>query len=272
VSAVAVTSAGRRSLVRAGQGLRDWLPALVVFVLGIALWEGVVRGFHIQQFLLPPPSKIITTFWSSRGTFLSAGWYTFKEALGGFLLGSGAAILFAVVVGRFRAVGSALMPVAIAANAVPIIAFAPITNAWFSPFSASSKIAIAAVLCFFPVMVNTLRGLMSVRPEQIELMRTYAAGELTIFRRVRFPTALPFVFTSLKVACVLAMIGAVVGEYFGGALNALGVVIRDRAQILRFDEAWAGILVASLFGVGFYLVVVAVERLALRWAPPAQGS
>ena len=120
------------------------------------------------------------------------------------------------------------MPYMIAANAVPIIAFAPITNAWFGILSPWSKIAIAGVLCFFPVLVNTLRGLTSVRPESIELMRSYAAAEREIFRRVRIPTSLPFVFTALKVASVLAMIGAVIGDYFGGSTEALGVVILSR--------------------------------------------
>ena len=122
------------------------------------------------------------------------------------------------------------MPYAIAASAIPIIAFAPITNAWFGPFGKTSKMAIAAVLCFFPVFVNTLRGLTSVRPASIELMRSYAAGEIDIFRRVRFPTALPFLFTALKIATVLSMIGAIVGEYFGRLPEALGVLINSRTQ------------------------------------------
>src|SRR3989440_7785098 len=119
------------------------------------------------------------------------------------------------------------MPYMIAANAIPIIAFAPIMNAWFDPFSKGSKMAIAAVLCFFPVLVNTLRGLTSVRPESIELMRSYAAGEVEIFRRVRLPNSLPYLFASLKVASVLAMIGAIVGEYFGGSLESLGIQIKS---------------------------------------------
>jgi NitT/TauT family transport system permease protein len=159
------------------------------------------------------------------------------------------------------------MPFAIAANAVPIIAFAPITNAWFSPFGKTSKMAIAAVLCFFPVLVNTLRGLTSVRPASIELMRSYAAGEVEIFRRVRIPTALPFLFTALKIATVLSMIGAIVGEYFGGSFNALGVLISSKSTTFAFEEAWAGIFVACLFGIGFYLAVAALERLVLRGVP-----
>jgi NitT/TauT family transport system permease protein len=120
--------------------------------------------------------------------------------------------------------------------------------------------------------VNTLRGLQSASPRQIELMRSYAAGEVEIWRRVRVPTALPYLFTALKVASVLAMIGAVVGEYFGGAFNALGVLIRSDAQILDFRTAWAGILVASLLGLSLYGGVVLLERVVVRWAPENRGS
>jgi NitT/TauT family transport system permease protein len=160
------------------------------------------------------------------------------------------------------------MPYAIAANAIPIIAFAPITNQWFDGgLTKSSKVAIAAVLCFFPVLVNTLKGLTSVRPQDLELMRSYAAGEVEIFRRVRIPTALPFMFTGLKVATVLAMIGAVVGEYFGGALNALGVLILTRSRLFQFNEAWAGITMVCLFGISLYVAVAILERVTLRWVP-----
>jgi NitT/TauT family transport system permease protein len=246
---------------------REWAPALVVFAAGIVLWWGAIRIFDIQQFLLPTPRQIITSFWNERHTLWPAGWYTFKEALGGFVIGSGLGVVAATIVGRFKNVGTAFMPIAIAANAVPIIAFAPIAGAWFGEVSPHSKMAIAAVLCFLPVMVNTLRGLTSANPRQIELMRSYAASELEIWRRVRVPTALPFVFTALKVASVLAMIGAIVGEYFGGAFNALGVLINSDAQVFDFVTAWAGILVASLLGLALYGAVAGTERLVVRWAP-----
>ena len=252
---------------RVARQLGEWLPPLVVLVAVIGIWEGAIAAFHVQQFLLPKPSAIAQAFWNERHQLWPAGWYTFKEALGGFAGGSALGIAFATLAARFRAAGTALMPLAIAANAVPIIAFAPIANIWFDPLSPHSKMAIAGVLCFFPVMVNTLRGLQSVRPQQVELMRAYAASNIEIFRRVRVPTALPYVFTSLKVASVLAMIGAIVGEYFGGSFNALGVLIRSRAQILDFESAWAAILVACVFGLGFYVAVSIAERLVVRWAP-----
>jgi NitT/TauT family transport system permease protein len=252
---------------RVGRRAVDWVPALVVLALVLVFWQESIAVFDIKRFLAPQPTTIASTFWSDRHELLSAGWFTFQEALGGFAIGSSLAIVFALVLARWRRLAAALLPYAIAGSAIPIIAFAPIMNAWFSPFSKGSKMAIAAVLCFFPVLVNTLRGLTSVRPTSIELMHSYAAGEIETFRRVRIPTALPFIFTALKVASVLAMIGAIVGEYFGGSFNALGVLINSRSATFQFKEAWAGIGVACAFGIAFYLAVAFVERLTLRWAP-----
>jgi NitT/TauT family transport system permease protein len=272
VSGIVVTGISPGMGRRLGQQAREWVPAVVVFALAIAAWEGAIAALHIQQFLLPRPSDIVQSCWDQRHTLWPAGWYTFKEALGGFVIGSLAGMAAATLIGRFKTLGAALMPIAIAANAIPIVAFAPIFNQWFDPLSPNSKMAIAAVLCFLPVMVNTLRGLQSASPRQVELMRSYAASSFTIWRRVRVPTALPYVFTALKVASVLAMIGAVVGEYFGGSYDALGVLIRSKAQILDFTTAWAGILVASLLGIALYAGVVACERLVVRWAPEARDS
>jgi NitT/TauT family transport system permease protein len=272
VSGIVVTGISPGMGRRLWQQAREWLPAVVVFALAIAIWQGTIAAFHVQQFLLPKPTDIVRNCWDQRSLLWPAGWYTFKEALGGFAIGSLAGMAAATVIARFKTLGAALMPIAIAANAIPIIAFAPILNQWFDPLSATSKMAMSGVLCFLPVMVNTLRGLQSASPRQIELMRSYAASGFTIWRRVRVPTALPFVFTALKVASVLAMIGAIIGEYFGGSFNALGVIIRSKAQILDFETAWAGILVASVLGIALYLAVVVAERLVVRWAPAARDS
>jgi NitT/TauT family transport system permease protein len=252
---------------RVGRGVRDWIPAVVVFVLGLAAWEFGVNALDVQNFLLPPLSDILETLWDDRSGLMDAAWFTFKEAVGGFLVGSGAAIVVALVLARWRPLASAIMPYAIAANAIPIIAFAPITNNWFGLLSPWSKIVIAAILCFFPVLVNTLKGLTSVRPASIELMRSYAAGEVEVFRRVRIPNALPYIFSALKVATVLAMIGAIVGDYFGGSQDSLGIVIRRDAGIFAFEHAWAAIVVASILGILFYAAVAVAERLAMRWHP-----
>ncbi|HEX3225057.1 MAG TPA: ABC transporter permease [Gaiellaceae bacterium] len=250
-----------------GRRVVDWVPAGVVLIAFLGLWEGIVKGAHIQRFLLPAPDAIWRAFRDNQPALWHEGWFTFQEALGGFALGCGVAILFAVVVARWEGLGSALMPYAIAANAIPIIAFAPITNAWFNPLNKTSKMVIAAVLCFFPVFVNVVRGLRSVKPQQIELMRSYAVGEFTVFRLVRVPTALPFLFTALRVASVLAMIGAIVGEYYGGSLNSLGANIEQDAALFQFEKAWAEIAIACIFGIGFYLAVALAERFATRWQP-----
>jgi len=256
-----------------GRRLRDWVPAAAFLFLGLVAWQVLVSVLSVQRFLLPKPTQIASAFWNERHSLWSAGWFTFQEAVGGFVIGSGLAILVGLVLARWKPLRSAVMPYAIAANAIPIIAFAPITNAWFSPLSKSSKMAIAAVLCFFPVLVNTIRGLTSVKPQSIELMRSYAAGELEIFRRVRVPAALPYIFTALKVASVLAMIGAIVGEYFGGSIEALGVQIKNSASLFQFETAWAAILVASLLGIAFYLAVALAERIVTRWQPtPGRGE
>jgi NitT/TauT family transport system permease protein len=249
-----------------GRHAGDWLPALLVFAAGIAAWEWIFSPLA-GKFLLPRPSAIAQTFWQHHHVLLGSGWYTFKEALGGFVVGSGLAIVVAIVLARWRRVGEGVMPYAIAANAIPIIAFAPITNAWFGVLNPHSKMAIAGVLCFFPVLVNTLRGLTSVRPESLELMHSYAAGQIEIFRRVRIPSALPFIFTGLKVATVLSMIGAIVGDYFGGSVEALGVQIENSIALFDFPLGWAAIVVASAFGIAFYAVVSAAERLAVRGVP-----
>jgi NitT/TauT family transport system permease protein len=250
-----------------GRRGRDWFPSLFVLVTAIGLWEGLVKGLSVQRFLLPAPDAIWTAFTGNQGQLWHEGWITFQEALGGFAIGSAAGILLAVVVARWELLGNGLMPYAIAANAVPIIAFAPITNAWFSPLTKTSHMVIAAVLCFFPVFVNVVRGLRSVKPAQIELMRSYAVGELTVFRLVRVPTALPFLFTALRVASVLAMIGAIVSEYYGGSLDTLGANILQDASLFQFEKAWAEIVVACILGIGFYLAVVLVERVVTRWQP-----
>jgi NitT/TauT family transport system permease protein len=255
--------------VRVAARAREWLPAIVVFFAGIAAWQLAIDIFNIQKFLLPKPWAIVHACWTQRHELWSAGWLTLKEALGGFAIGSGLGIAFAVLLGRFRRLGNALMPIAIAANAIPIIAFSPIFNAWFDPLSLAPRMATAAVLCFFPVMVNTLRGLTSVRPAQIELMRSYAAGEFAIFRRVRVPTALPFVFSALKIATVLAMIGAIVSDYFG-TFGSLGITIKNSVALFDFETAWAAILVASILGVLMYIAVAIGERFALQWDPTRQ--
>ena len=252
--------------------LRYYLPTIAVFFGGIVAWEVLVRALEIERFLLPPPSEIAAALVENWGDLVEAGRTTFVEAVGGFAIGMVAGLVVAFATARYALARGALMPFAIAANAIPIIAFAPIMNSWFGITSPVSKMMIVAMLVFFPVMINTVRGLTSPDASSLELMRSYAAGEFDVLRKVRIPAALPYFFTAIKVGATLSLIGAVVGEYFGGATLALGRIIVESASFLRFAEAWAAIVIAAALGIGFYLVIIAIERIVMPWHPSVRGS
>lgn len=245
--------------------LRSNIAPILVALVAILSWEQAVRIFEIEEFLLPRPSVIWDTFKEEYPKMVAAGWFTFQNALLGFLVGCGLGILTGVVSARFTQFSRGILPLAIAANSIPIIAFAPIANQWFGVTSINSKIAIVGVLCYFPAMVSTVRGLTSVETIQLELMRSYAATELEIFRALRLPNALPFIFSALKLAATLSMIGAIVSEFFGGSLSGLGYRIREDAALFRFPESWSAILVASFFGIGFYILISSLERATMPW-------
>jgi NitT/TauT family transport system permease protein len=249
--------------------IRHHLPAIVVFVGTIGIWELVVRNIEIRGFPLPAPSQIVAALghnWEAgRWPLSKAAAATLFEALGGLAIGTTGGVIVAFLTARFSTARELLLPLAIGASAIPIIAFAPLMNNWFGVLNPLSKMMIVAVLVFFPVVVNVIRGLTQVEPAVLELMRSYAATEWTILRVVRLPNALPYFFTALKVATTLSLIGAIVGEYFGGANDVLGRVIVQSASALRFDVTWAAILLGAMTGIVFYLVIVGIERLVIPW-------
>ncbi|MCY4063030.1 MAG: ABC transporter permease [Chloroflexi bacterium] len=254
--------------------LTYYLPTIAIAVGVILLWEVIVVIFDIQQFLLPKPSAIFAEFmlqvdlWlapDERSILFESSGATFWEAFGGFIIGCGGGILVALITSRWTIVSEATMPFAIAANSVPIIAFAPIMNNWFGITNPASKMAIVAVIVFFPTMINTVRGLTLVDVEQLELMRSYAATPARIMFSLRIPNALPFIFSALRVASALSLIGAVVAEFFGGPRATLGVYITQEAGAFDFAKAWTAILMASIIGISFYLVVLLAERRLMPW-------
>jgi NitT/TauT family transport system permease protein len=245
--------------------LRRNLPALATFVVVLAAWQGLVALLRIERFILPAPTVIWGEFTNALPLLVAQSWFTFQNALWGFAIGCGAGLAAGLVMARFASVSRTLLPYAIAANSIPIIALAPITNQWFGSSSAQSKIAIVVILTFFPVMINTVRGLTSATPTMVELMRTYASSEADIFLKVRLLVALPYIFNALKVATTLSMIAAVVSEYFGGPLQALGVSLRGNAALGKFALVWAQVLMASMLGLALYYVVSLVERLVMPW-------
>jgi NitT/TauT family transport system permease protein len=248
-----------------GRAIRANASALIVAVVVLVGLEVLINVFQIQEFLLPRPSVIATTFGEIYPRLVSVGWNTFQNAFWGFVVGCGAGVITGMLAARFTGFSQALLPLAIGINAVPIIALAPIMNNWFGALNPASKIAIVVVLTYFPAMISTVRGLNSVDHLSLELMKSYAASQWAIFTKVRLPSALPFIFSSLKVATTLSMIGAIVSEYFGGTGNGLGFSIRNDAAFFKNAEAWSGIVIASLFGIGFYLLVSAAERALMHW-------
>ena len=261
---------------RVGRTLRNYLPAVVVFVAGIGLWELLIRIFEVRAFILPAPSAIaaalVDNWGAGRWPLFQSAQTTLFEAVGGLVIGTLVGVVIAFAVARWANARDAVLPFAVAANAIPIIAIAPIFNAWFGVTNPVSKMMIAALLVFFPVMINVTRGLTAVEPAAVELMRSYAASEWTILRKLRLPNALPFFLTALKVATTLSLIGAIVGEYFGGSSTVIGRVVVQSASALRFDVTWAAILLAAITGITFYLVIVALERILIPWHASVRGE
>ena len=262
--------------VRVGRTLRWYLPAITVFVAVIVLWEVAVRSLDVRAFILPAPTAIgaalVENWGAGRWPLFDSALATLIEAVGGLLIGTAVGLGVAFLIARWAGARDAVLPFAIAANAIPIIAIAPIFNAWFGVTNPLSKMMIVALLVFFPVMINVTRGLTQVEPSALELMRSYAASEGDVLRKVRIPNALPYFFVALKVATTLSLIGAIVGEYFGGSSAVIGRVVVQSASALRFDVTWAAILLAAATGITFYLVVAAIERAVIPWHASVRGE
>ena len=174
-------------------------------------------------------------------------------------------IAAALLVTAFRTANETLTPLAVAVNAIPIVALAPIFNAWFGLLSPRSNQAVVVALVFFPIFINTSRGLVEVEPSQIELMESYGANKWRIIREVRIPNAMPYFFTALKLSTSLAVIAAIVAEYFGGRQDALGNIITNSAGLTRYADAWAAVLAGSLMGIALYGLAVLLERITMPW-------
>ena len=248
-----------------GAQVREWVPALAFFVGAILAWELLVRILGIKQFILPSPVAIANAVVTYFPELWQSATYTLVEILLGLAIGVVAGLLAGMVTAHFGAFRESVLPFAIAANSVPIIAFAPIFNNWFGIDKQLSKAMVAAVICFFPVMINTVRGLTSASPAALELMRSFAATDAQILRKVRFPAALPYIFTALRVATTLATIGAIIGEYFGAPKVSLGQYIVTYSSYLNFERSWAAIVFACAIGISLYIAVVVVERIVAPW-------
>jgi NitT/TauT family transport system permease protein len=243
----------------------EFAPAVVVFVAVIALLEAIGAARIVQSFIVPRPSAVVDAFFEELPRLQRSASNTLYEALGGLVIGVVAGVLTAFAIARWARVRDAVLPIAVGASAIPIIAAAPIMSNWFGILNPFSKMSIVILLTFFPIVVNVARGLSQVDESAIELMRAAAASDGQVLRKVRIPNALPYFFTGLKIAVTLSLIGAVVAEYFGGSDDVLGRVIVQSSSSLRFDITWAAISITAVAGILMYLVVLAAERLIIPW-------
>ncbi|MGI9623442.1 MAG: ABC transporter permease [Acidimicrobiales bacterium] len=253
------------------RALRQLAPALALGIGVLVVWELAVVVFDIEEFLLPKPSSILQALADEWSLMWRAGWETGKIAVVGLILGVAAGALLALATTWSRTLREGATPLAIAVNATPIVALAPIFNAWFGITDPRSNQAVVVAVVFFPVFINTSRGLIEVAPNQLELMRSYGSSRLTVIRRVRIPNALPLFLTSLRIVAPLSVIAAIVAEYFGGPQNRIGPVITQNASFARYDSAWAAIVVASALGLGLFAIAVVVEKVAMPWRRRSEG-
>jgi NitT/TauT family transport system permease protein len=262
----------RRSMASRWAAGADWVPPAVLFVVVLVGWDVSLLVLGVQSFLLPRPTIIATSLLDEWPTLAKGVVFTATEAIGGLVVGVAIGTLTGLATARWATAREALVPVAVAASTIPIIAFAPITINWFGPESVLPRVTIVAVMTFFPVLVNTIRGLTDVSPAAFELMHSYAATDVQTLRKLRVPNALPYWFTALRIAATLSVIGAVVGEFFGGPLYSLGIYITLETGHSRYPTAWAAIVLACALGIALYLFVIIVERLALPWLTEREAS
>jgi NitT/TauT family transport system permease protein len=249
-----------------GAGTRFLVP-LIFGVTLLALWEMAVQLYDISFVILPAPSAI----WARMVTETATLWADFQQtilkgALAGYVMGCGAAFLAALAVDRSPFLQRGLLPVGNFIAALPIVGTAPIFVMWFG-FGWQSKSAVVVAMVFFPMLVNCVQGLKASDSMQRDLMRTYAASYGQTLLKLRLPTAMPFIFNGLKICTTLALIGAIVAEFFGSPTVGMGFRIKIEMGRLAMDMVWAEIAVAALAGSGFYGLVALIEKRLTFWHP-----
>ena len=260
--------------IRLGRVSGRVFGVLIPVVFGLALlfvWEIVTRGANVPQVLLPAPSQIWARLIASVPTLAADFQQTFKAVLAGFTLGCLAGFVVAILVDRSPFLKRGLLPIGNFVSALPIIGIAPIMVMWFG-FDWPSKAAVVVAMTFFPMLVNTVAGLNAASSMERDLMRTYAATYWETLLKLRLPAAAPFIFNALKINSTLALIGAIVAEFFGTPIVGMGFRISTEVGKLNIDLVWAEIAVAAVAGSAFYGVIALIERAVTFWHPSVRGG
>ncbi len=258
-------------LAKQRSGFASFAIPIVFGVSILTIWHGLVSGLNVPAVILPSPVAI----WSALTGNIPTLWADFvqtvlKSVLPGYVIGCGAAFLTAIAIDRSPFLQRGLLPIGNLAAALPIVGIAPIMVMWFG-FDWHSKAAVVVVMCFFPMLVNTMEGLRASEQMQRDLMRTYASSYWQTLFKLRLPAAGPFIFNGLKICTTLALIGAIVAEFFGTPIVGMGFRISTEIGRMALDMVWAEIAVAALAGSLFYGLIALVERAATFWHPSNQG-
>jgi putative hydroxymethylpyrimidine transport system permease protein len=249
--------------------MRRWaLPALLLAAL-IGAWQvaaasgAIAAALHLERFLVPSPAEVASSLWQNRGLLAENAWVTLREVLFGFACALAAGLGFAGVLHLSATLRRAAYPLIVASQTIPIVAVAPILIVWFG-YGIGPKLAVVALLCFFPITVNTLDGLRSVDPEAIKLMRTLDASRWQTFRRLEAPTALPFAFSGARIAVAVAFIGAVFGEWVS-ADSGLGFLIQQDNGQLETARMFAEVTILAAIAIAMFGLLALVERRVITW-------
>lgn len=246
--------------------LRNRLPAIAAVIGLIVLWQLIVWGFSVPTYMAPSPVDVLGAFKDNASVLFNNFWPTFFEALLGFICGNLVAILLAIWFVHSTTAERAFYPIAVFINTIPIIAVAPILVLIFGN-GLAPKIIIAALICFFPTLVNMVRGLKAVSPATLDLMRILSASNSEVFWKVRIQSSLPFLFAALKIASTTCVIGAIVAEWIGSNFG-LGALIIEATYNFRSPLLYATVFTAALLAVTLFSIVSLAESRLVRWKTP----
>lgn len=263
-ASVAIRNEAREELVRRlrSASVRVAIPLAAIAAL-VGLWGLVIWAFDIKSYVVPSPPEVWSELRTDHHLLISNLWPTAYETLVGFAIGNAVAILLAIVFVHSKPVERALFPAAVFVRTIPIVAIAPVLVIIFGT-GYTPKILIAALISFFPTLVNMVRGFQSVSPENLELFRVLSASRREVFFKLRLFASLPYLFSALKIAATSAVIGAIVGEWVGSQ-RGLGYLIIQSTYNFRTPELYATMIVAALFATLFFASVGVVERVVVRW-------
>lgn len=247
---------------RAAQWLRTLLPTAVILSI-LAIWQAAVSALEVPKWLLPSPSSVISAFWEFRGDLVLHTWATLKETLLGLLLGVVLAVPTALLMASSDLINRALSPILVAIYSIPKTAIAPLLLLWMGT-GEGPKIVLACLISFFPIVVNTLAGVLNANQDMVDLIRSMKGSKFQIMLKIRLPNALPHMFSAFKVAVSLAIIGTVIGEFVGSDLG-LGYMILIASSQLQTDLAFTCIALLAVMGVLMFKGVAFLERKLMPW-------